>query len=153
MAAFFDDMEWTARQQVWFLLQSICLGLVQGVIFDTMTGAGKRLKPIFRLCLDAAYGPIAGLLLFFGSLVIMDGQLHPLLLVGSALGVVIEHVTVGTYLSKSVAFICRMLQTMVVCLEKTYVWILAHVRKIVLMLFIQGRKRRKRAQNAEKIPQ
>ena len=134
------------------MLQSICIGLAQGVIFDTMTGVGKRLKPICRLCLDVGYGPVAGLLLFFGSLVIMDGQLHPLLLVGSTLGLVIEHVTVGLYLSKSVTFICRMLQTMVAYFEKAYVWLLAYIRKIVLMLFVRGIKRRKRAQNAEKIP-
>lgn len=46
-------------------------------------------------------------MLFLGSLVIMDGQLHPLLLIGVGIGLLLEHLTMGRYLSKATAFFCK----------------------------------------------
>lgn len=98
-------MEWTGEQQIQCLLQSICLGLMQGATFDVFTGLGRQTTRFRRWVLDAFFGPIAGLMLFFGTLVIMDGQLHPLLLVGSLIGLLLEHITIGAWLAASVDLI------------------------------------------------
>lgn len=93
-------MEWTGWQQIVFLLQSICLGLAQGVLLDLLSGFGRRASPIRRISLDVLFGVLAALMTFFGALVIMDGQLHPILFMGCALGMILEHVILGMWLAK-----------------------------------------------------
>lgn len=98
-------MEWTGKQQIVFLLQSVALGVVQGILFDVLTGFGRRASPLRRILLDVLFGILAALITFFGALVIMDGQLHPILFTGCALGLVIEHVTLGILLAKAVFYL------------------------------------------------
>lgn len=93
-------MEWTGQQQVFFFLQSVVLGMPVGLLLDVLTGlldcGGRR----HRLWQDVFFGPVAALLIFLGSLVIMDGHLHPLLLFGSFLGMIAEHVSLGWLVRK-----------------------------------------------------
>ncbi len=94
------SMEWTGRQQIWFLLQSVGLGIVEGLLLDTVT---SFIPPVKRNCYfwtDVAFGPFAAVVTFFGALVIMDGQLHPILFMGCALGMILEHVILGMWLAK-----------------------------------------------------
>ena len=95
MVAFFVSMEWTGQQQIQFLLQSIFLGVLQGLCLDLITNlfAGRRRRK--WLWTDVLFGPLAAIIPFFGALVIMDGQMHPLLFLGIAVGMLAEHVTVG----------------------------------------------------------
>ena len=103
MVAFFVSMEWTGQQQIQFLLQSIVLGVLQGLCLDLITNlfAGRRRKK--WLWTDVLFGPLAAIITFFGALVIMDGQLHPLLFLGIAFGMLVEHVTIGSF----IAFLLR----------------------------------------------
>lgn len=101
-------MEWTGQQQILFFLQSVCVGGMQGLLFDAMTGVGRSLRKIQRAVLDALFGPCAAIVAFLGSLVIMDGQPHPLLLTGYVCGLVIEHLAIGSWVSSAVVFVCRL---------------------------------------------
>ena len=100
-------MEWTGQQQILFLLQSMCLGVVQGVLFDIVTGIGRSFSQSWRVIWDALLGPLTAIITFCGALIIMDGQLHPLLLGGSVIGMLLEHLTIGRWLSALVVVICR----------------------------------------------
>ena len=102
MVAFFVNMEWSGRQQIQFLLQSFILGGLLGLCLDIATGLFTARKRRRWLWSDVLFGPFAAVITFFGALVIMDGQLHPLLFIGVALGMLTEHVTVGVYLCREV---------------------------------------------------
>lgn len=93
-------MEWTGQQQIRFLLQSIGLGMVQGLFLDTITGLVPIVKGQHLLWTDVVFGPMAAIATFFGALVIMDGQLHPLMLFGVLLGMAVEHIGIGAFLCK-----------------------------------------------------
>lgn len=96
-------MEWSGRQQIEFLLQSFLLGVVQGLLLDVMTGLVFIAKRKRWLWTDMIFGPIAAIITFCGALVIMDGQLHPLLFFGVFFGMALEHVVIGTY-------VCRLMR-------------------------------------------
>ena len=110
MAAFFVSMEWTGFQQIIFFGESFCLGLIQGAVFDVLSGLGRYTHRCFRLVLDSVLGLLVAMLLFFGAIVIMDGQLHPLLFFGSWLGLITEHASVGKYLCGWIAKLCYIAQ-------------------------------------------
>lgn len=93
-------MEWTGRQQLWFLLQSVGLGFVVGLLLDTVTSFVPPMRRHGYLWTDVVFGPFAAVVTFFGALVIMDGQLHPLLLFGVFFGMLIEHISVGIFMHK-----------------------------------------------------
>lgn len=95
-------MEWTIRQQICFLLQSVCLGAMEGVCLDAITALIPSQKKRDCFWIDIAFGPFAAVVSFFGALVIMDGQLHPLLLFGVFFGMWIEHIFIGIFLHKVV---------------------------------------------------
>ncbi len=90
-------MEWTGAQQLGLLLESGGLGVLLGLLFDVMGGfvrGGSRGR--WRLFLaDVFFGLLAALVTFFGSLAIMDGQMHPLLFGGCLLGFLVEHIGPG----------------------------------------------------------
>ena len=98
-------MEWTIGEQMRFFGYSICLGGMIGIVLDFFSGWGRNRTRTYCFWLDVAFGPIAAVLLFIGSLVIMDGQLHPLLLLGALFGLALEHVTIGVLVSKTVVLL------------------------------------------------
>ena len=102
--AFSANMDWTGRQQILLAIQSAVLGLLLGLLFDGLNGVGRISKHPVRIWLDVVWGPVSALIIFFGSLIITHGQLHPVLLVGVAVGMLIEHYTMGIWLSRLVAF-------------------------------------------------
>lgn len=119
------SMEWSGRQQLWFLLQSVGLGYVEGLLLDTLTSFIPSVRRCDYLWTDVAFGPFAAVVTFFGALAIMDGQLHPLLLFGVFLGMLIEHVSLGILLHKIVLKtrkrcdkMCRFLIQSSECLKK-----------------------------------
>lgn len=118
-------MEWTIRQQICFLLQSVCLGAIEGLCLDAITALIPSGKRSVYFWIDVAFGPFAAVVTFFGALAIMDGQLHPLLLFGVFLGMLIEHVSLGILLHKIVLKtrkrcdkMCRFLIQSSECLKK-----------------------------------
>lgn len=105
-------------EQMRFFGYSICLGGMIGMLLDVFSGFGRNRKRVYRFWLDVAFGPLAAILLFLGSLVIIDGQLHPLLLLGALLGAVLEHVTIGVYLSKFVVFLRKIVRKFITIFGK-----------------------------------
>lgn len=101
-------MEWTGYQQVFFFVQSVMVGAVICVGFDLVTALTQRQPHRSYLIFDVIIGPVAALLVFFGALSIMDGQLHPLLITGSFLGILAEHFTLGVWLKKFVRRVLRL---------------------------------------------
>ncbi len=95
-------MEWTGRQQTFFLLQSVVLGVMQGFALDVVTGFVSSSKRKRWLWTDIVFGPLAAVVTFFGALVVMDGQLHPLLLFGVFLGMAAEHIVVGVWMGRAI---------------------------------------------------
>ena len=101
-------VEWTGRQQLLFLLQSGGVGFFLGLLFAAETAVGQVCcRRWQRFCLDGAFGAVAALVTFFASLAIMDGQLHPLLFLGSLIGFVAAYTSVGRPLR---ALCCRVLR-------------------------------------------
>lgn len=90
-------MEWPIRQQMQCLLQSVMLGMLQGLLLDLLTGMVRILPRKRWLWTDIVFGPIAAIITFCGALIILDGQLHPLLFFGVFLGMVTEHVAIGVW--------------------------------------------------------
>ena len=101
------SMEWSGQQQIQFLMQSVVLGALQGLLLDVITGCTYVGGHRRWLWTDVLFGPLAGLITFFGALIIMDGQLHPVLLIGIFLGMLIEHVIIGSYVCRLVHYIRR----------------------------------------------
>lgn len=100
-------MEWTGAQQVALLLESGGLGVLLGLIFDIVGGFVRGgVHSRWRLFLaDVFFGLLAALVTFFGSLAIMDGQMHPLLFGGCLLGFLAEHIGPGRQVGR---LVCRL---------------------------------------------
>ena len=131
-------MEWTGWQQISFLLYSVLLGCGQGLLLDVITGIihfkrGKRL-----LWSDVIFGPLAAVITFLGALVIMDGQLHPLLLCGVLLGMVCEHVLIGVWIGRG---LWRGRQ----CVEKYARFVWSKMSRVSTISNQQNEKRRRRS--------
>lgn len=93
-------MEWSGEQQLGFLLRSAAVGIGIGLLFDVISGFWRGKKYRRQLyAADAILGVVAALITFFGALIIMDGQLHPVLFCGVLLGMLSEHYIVGRWLS------------------------------------------------------
>ncbi len=94
-------MEWMGHQQILLLCQSVGLGICLGFVFSLCNTVSKsrRHRRLMFIC-DALFFVIASLITFFFSLAIMDGQLHPLLFGGCLVGFVLQHITIGRYLSR-----------------------------------------------------
>ena len=95
-----------------FLLQSIGIGCTQGFVLDVVTGLAYVQKGRYWLWTDVAFGPLAAIVTFFGALIVMDGQLHPLLIFGVFLGMAIEHVLVGIWLCRVIRHTRRAVRKM-----------------------------------------
>ncbi len=100
------ELEWSGTQQLLLLLQSSGLGVALGLLFDVLGGLLRAKPPAkwMRFIADTLFGLVAGLVTFYASLAIMDGQLHPLLFVGSGIGFAAAHLSVGMLLAKG---LCR----------------------------------------------
>ncbi|MBQ8683996.1 MAG: spore cortex biosynthesis protein YabQ [Clostridia bacterium] len=101
-------VEWTGQQQLLFLLQSSGVGVLLGLLFEMLTAVGRTTGGRWRqFLLDALFGIPAALVTFFGALAIMDGELHPLLFVGVAVGFLTEHMSVGRWVCRGLCMLLR----------------------------------------------
>ena len=141
-------MEWSGQQQVQFLLQSIYLGTLQGLLLDFMTGFGSVSGRKRWRWSDVLFGPLAALITFFGALIIMDGQLHPLLLFGVFLGMLLEHLTVGGMIRFSVRYVRGMLGDGVRFLLRLVRQTAAIIRSYVGQVLQRGKKMSKKEQKS-----
>lgn len=126
------------------------MGVMIGILLDIFNGLGRNRSRAYRFWLDVIFGPLAAVMLCLGSLAIMDGQLHPLLLFGAFVGVVLERLTIGRYLSNSVAFLRRVVGQLVKVLEKACLVFSKWLRKIVHVLLRWRSKPQKMAKKEGK---
>ena len=89
-------MLWTEEKQLLSLLPAIFVGVGLGVVLDIFSSCSFRRRK-WRL-IDTLFGPFAALITFGAALVILDGQLHPLLFGGMLVGIVLERQTIGIWL-------------------------------------------------------
>lgn len=92
-------MEWTWREQIVLLLQCSGLGMLLGIVYDWLSvwGQLRRLSRAAFFALDALFGLLAALVTFFFALATMDGRLHPLLFVGSIIGLSAERCGISRF--------------------------------------------------------
>lgn len=97
------ELEWTGTQQLRFLVESIPVGVALGVVFNVVNGVCRiRRNGIKTFLFDVVFAVISAIITFFAALVIMDGQLHPILFIGLLFGFVVLHVAVGRFIAKAV---------------------------------------------------
>ena len=125
-------MEWTGREQVLFLWQSLKLGVAIGLLLDGIAALILRDERQGRFVLDVVFGGVTALLVFLGSLVILDGQVHPLLIFGSSIGIIAEHFLIGLWVRNRLLRVRR--------------WLWSFAKKVALVV----RKIHFRPQNGEK---
>lgn len=126
-----------------FFGQSICLGGVIGILLDASSGLGRNQTKTYRFWLDVIFGPLAAVVMFLGSLVIMDGQLHPVLFCGAFVGLLLEHLLFGRYLAESVVILRKCVRKMTAYFGKICVRVCAFLRKMIAALSTGRRKMRK----------
>ena len=91
-------MEWSKSQQILFLLQSALVGAAIGALFDWLSGWYRERRYRKKLFVaDILFGAVSAVGMFLGALVIMDGQLHPLLFFGGLFGFLFEHYAIGKW--------------------------------------------------------
>lgn len=97
-------MEWSKSEQILFLFQSAIVGMLIGAVFDWLSGWYRERRYRKKLFFaDILFGAVSAIGTFFGALVIMDGQLHPLLFFGGLLGLLMEHYVMGKWASRYVS--------------------------------------------------
>ena len=105
-----------------------------GMLLDIFSGLGRNRTRTYRFWLDVMFGPLAAILLCLGSLVIMDGQLHPLLIFGAFVGLLLEHLTIGRYLSLVIAVLRKYTRQVTMLLERVIMDFGVRLRKAVVVL-------------------
>lgn len=99
-------MEWSYWQPISFLFECIPCGVLLGFLFEITSGfVHCSSKKVIRYVWDGIYGVLAAVITFFCALVIMDGQLHPVLLMGLLFGFLIEHFSVGRLLKRGMVLV------------------------------------------------
>ena len=92
-------MEWSGAQQFDLVYKGALLGCIIGVLLDVTGGFWRGKSYRWQLFVsDFVVSIIAAMITFFGSLVISDGHLHPVLFVGMLGGALIEHYAIGRWL-------------------------------------------------------
>ncbi len=126
-----------------FFGQSICIGGVIGILLDVFSGLERNQTRMYRLFLDVIFGPLAAIVMFLGSLVITDGQLHPFLFFGVFVGLLLEHLTLGRYLSKIVVILRKCVRRITAIFGRICIQICASLGKAIAVLRKKRCKTRK----------
>lgn len=93
-------IEWTGQQQLLFLMKSIPVGALIGVMFSAINGMERKRVFCFRLFIaDVLFFTLSALITFFASLIIMDGHLHPILFGGLMIGFSFVHFLCGRHIA------------------------------------------------------
>lgn len=139
-------------QQLGFVPKSMVLGCCIGCILDISSGFWRGKKYRLKLYVsDVVCCALAAVITLFGSLVITDGQLHPMLFVGVVLGVIAEHCLVGRWLSLIICKAKRHLRAWAYKISEKCAVGLRLFDSAVSRMWIKGRKRLKNEKNPEKI--
>ena len=142
-------MERLINEQMLFFGESVCLGVLLGILLGIFSGLGRNLKRVNRFWLDVLFGPLAGIILFLGSLVIMDGQLHPFLLLGALVGMLLVYMTVGVYLSGCVSFLYNLVSEAAAFIDTIFTGIAVQLSRYAGLLCCYGKNLRKKLKKKE----
>ena len=124
-------VEWSGWQQIVFIFECIPIGTILGFLFE-INSSFVRLsaRKSTKYFLDSLFGLLASVVTFFTALVIMDGQLHPILFLGIGFGFFCEHIVLGrlviqllSMLVKTVGKVSSVLRTIWVCIFRVF-WLL-----------------------------
>ena len=89
-------MIYSGGEQLLLVLQSALVGMLIGGSLDFNHGIALKNTHISHvLVLDITWGCLSAVMTFFAALVLTDGQLHPVLLLGLLIGALVEHYTIG----------------------------------------------------------
>ena len=92
-------MEWGVGQQLPLLCQCAPIGACIGLFFDCTSGWLRDRSCRRKLFVaDVVFGGFSAIITFFGALVVLDGQLHPMLFVGVLTGFLAEHCLFGKWM-------------------------------------------------------
>lgn len=151
-------MEWTWREQILLLVQSGGLGLLLGTVYDWVSvwGQLRRLPRAAVFVLDASFGLLAALVTFFFAMATMDGRLHPLLFVGSALGAAVQRCGISRFhrrvlyrVGVSLRWVARCCTIPFLLLKKWVERILEKIGKFIKKTYQKLKKIRKKTCNSE----
>ena len=90
---------WTGREQLILLGRSCLFGVALGFLFDffNLPAKSRRCRWWLAFVLDVSFFAVTAIATFYFSLAVMDGQMHPSLFVGSALGICAQHLLIGRF--------------------------------------------------------
>ena len=142
-------MEWGVGAQLPLLCQCAPIGACIGFFFDCMSGWLRHCSYRRRLFVaDALFGGFAALVTFFGALVVLDGQMHPMLFFGVLIGFLVEHWVVGKWIGRLLCrthvFVSRFVRDFIHCMDSKLVGFCRYLQRIV-------RKTQKMRKNQDKI--
>ena len=110
------EIEWSWMQQIAFLMYSIPVGIVLGILLNVFNGFERLMKiRLNNFILDVAFAILSAVITFLSALVITDGQIHPVLFIGQLLGFLLVHYFCGKYISKCIYQLCKFLIKVVGC--------------------------------------
>ncbi len=143
-------MEWTWREQIALLLQCGGLGMALGIVYDWLSVwvQWRRLSRAAVFLLDSLFGLLAALATFFFALATMDGRLHPLLFVGSAIGLLVERCGISRFHRRVLYRALSLLRSGLRWCALPFILL---KRKTYTLLVNVGNKCRKSFQNRKKI--
>ena len=147
------EIEWSGQQQLLFIARSMLAGLIIGVLFEVTNGLGRIHRNRWRtMALDLVFSVLASVITFFASLVIMDGQLHPVLFTGIFIGAFMLHFSVGKYIASCVynagLFLRMLISELILITEK----IQNEIKRFTRSHICRGKNVNKIKKNEEILP-
>ena len=143
--------EWTGEQQLYLLLESVWLGVWVGAAFDLITGIGRSMhRRHVTFALDVFFWIVAALITFFGSLVITDGRLHPLLFAGVLMGATAEHFLIGRIIGKWLCFLVTLFRRCSMAVSRQWGRMIRRVSAFVASLVRFAAKGAKESEKSRK---
>ena len=142
-----QELEWGGLQQLALLLRSGLVGIGIGVFYDIVAGLWCGCGKARRFWADVLFCALASLITFFSSLILTNGRLHPVLFFGIAIGLLLEHMTVGKWVSRWAHKIVCMFRAGVSVVASFLRWFFGKIgfffSKLVALLFKKERNVKK----------
>ena len=123
-------MDGYGMQQFVVLLKSVVIGGVIGILLDAYSGFLREKRYRYSLFVsDVLFGLVAAMVTFFGALIVTDGYLHPVLMVGIGCGCIAEHWLIGRWLAVLFFWLHCALRFLLRNSQRFLVFLLDFVRK------------------------
>lgn len=117
-----SELLWGSDQQIHLFVYSALVGFGIGVVFDVVNGIGRTYGKTRRFLFDVLFCCFTAIVTFFTSLILNYGYLHPVLILGIFIGLLVEHRVIGCFVSKfvyrSIQLFARLLREFCVIFKK-----------------------------------